>query len=146
MPYVLDTDTITALQHNHPAVVSRVEAVPAVDLFVAIVSCEEQVAGRLHALHGQLSAERLVEAYQRLQQTLRFLATVNILPFNHAAARQDAEFRGLYGRMGSGDRRIAAIAWVNRCTLVTRNTIHFQGIAGLALENWIDVPPPPSLD
>ena len=145
MPYVLDTDTITALQHNHPAVVSRIKATPAVDLFVAVVSCEEQVAGRLHALHGQLSAERLIEAYQRLQQTLRFLATVNILPFNHAAARQDMEFRGLSRRIGTRDRRIAAIAWVNRCTLVTRNTLHFQGIAGLALESWIDVPSPPSI-
>lgn len=99
----------------------------------------------MHALHGQLGADRLVEAYQRLEQTLRFLATVNILPFNHAAARRDAEFRGLYRRMGAADRRIAAIAWVSRCTLVTRNTIHFDGIAGLALENWIDVPPPLSL-
>lgn len=42
--------------------------------------------------------------------------------------------------MGTKDRRIAAIAWVNRCTLVTRNTVHFQDIAGLILEHWVDVP------
>lgn len=140
MPYVLDTDTITALQHAHPAVVARVAEVPPAEIFVAIITCEEQVAGRLHALHGQLSADRLVEAYLRLQQTLHFLATVNILPFDRAAARRDAELRDLYRRMGTRDRRIAAIATVNRCMLVTRNTLDFQVVAGLALENWIDVP------
>ena len=138
--YLLDTDTLTALQHNHPAVVARVEAIPPADLFVAIVSIEEQVAGRLHALHGQLSSNRLVEAYQRLRQTIRFFSTVNVLPFDQAAARQDEEFRRPYRRMGTKDRRIAAIAWVNGCTLVTRNTIHFQNVAGLTLENWVDPP------
>ncbi len=138
MGYVLDTDTITALQHNHPAVVARVGAVSPEDLFVAIVSIEEQLAGRLHALHGQLSGDRLVEAYQRLYQTLRFFATVNVLPFEQAAAHQDEEFRRLYRRMGAKDRRIAAIAWVNGCTLITRNTLHYQSIMGIALENWID--------
>lgn len=140
MQYVLDTDTISALQHNHPAVVARIAALPPAELFIAIVTCEEQVAGRLHALRGQLSPDRLVEAYQRLQQTLRFLATLNILPFDHAAARRDEEFRRLYRRMGAMDRRIAAITSVNDCRLVTRNTLHFQNIAGLALENWIDPP------
>lgn len=137
---MLDTDTVTAPQHNHPAVVARVAATSPAEIFIAIVTCEEQVAGRLHALHGQLSAERLIEAYRRLHQTLHFFSTVNILPFDQAVARQDDEFRRLYRHMGARDRRIAAIAWVNRCTLVTRNTIHFQNIAGLSLENWIDGP------
>ena len=52
MPYVLDTDTITALQHNHAAVVARVRSVAPVDLFVTVVSLEEQGAGRLHVLGG----------------------------------------------------------------------------------------------
>jgi tRNA(fMet)-specific endonuclease VapC len=138
--YLLDTDTITALQHNHPAVVPRVGAVPPAALFVSIVSVEEQLAGRLHALHGQLSGDRLVEAYHRLLQTVRFFGTVNILPFDQAAARRDEEFRLQYRRMGAKDRRIAAIASVTGCTLVTRNTVHFQNVVGLALENWIDPP------
>lgn len=139
MPYVLDTDTITALQHNHPAVVARVRSVQPSDLFVTIVSFEEQVEGRLHVLHRQLGDDRLVEAYQRLQQTLRFFASANILLYDEAVARRDEELRRAYRRMGTKDRRIAAIALVNRCTLVTRNTIHFQGLVGLNLANWIDV-------
>ncbi|MGH2391082.1 MAG: type II toxin-antitoxin system VapC family toxin [Chloroflexota bacterium] len=138
--YVLDTDTLTALQHNHPGVVARVGSVLPAALFVAIVSVEEQVAGRLHALHGQLSNDRLVEAYQRLHQTVSFFAAVSILPYDQAAARRDEAFQRLYRRMGAKDRRIAAITWVNGCTLVTRNTLHFQPIAGLTLENWIDPP------
>jgi tRNA(fMet)-specific endonuclease VapC len=139
VPYLLDTDTITALQYNHPAVVARVRSVAPIKLFVAIVSFEKQVAGRLHVLSRQLSGEQLVEAYQRLQ-TLHFFASANILPFDQAVARRDEHFRQLYRRMGTKDRCIAATAWVHRCTLVTRNIVHFQGIAGLALENWIDAP------
>lgn len=139
MPYVLDTDTITALQHNHPLVVARVRLLAPADLFVTVVSFEEQIGGRLYVLHGTLSGERLVEGYQRLQQTLHFFATANMLLFDQAVAHQDDEFRRMYRRIGTKDRRIAAIAWVNRCTLVTRNTAYFQGITGLSLENWIDV-------
>jgi predicted nucleic acid-binding protein len=136
--YLLDTDIITALQHNHPTVLARVGAVSPATLFVTIVSVEEQVEGRLHALRGPLSSDRLVEAYHRLLQTVRFFATVNILPFDQAAARKDEEFRRQYRRMGAKDRRIAAVASVTGCTLVTRNTVHFQSVEGLALENWID--------
>jgi predicted nucleic acid-binding protein len=138
--YVLDTDTITALQHNHPAVVARIGAVSPAVLFVAIVSIEEQVAGRLHALHGQLSGDRLIEAYNRLYQTIRFFSTVNILSFDLAAARLDEELRRLHRLMGAKDRRIAAIALANGCALVTRNILHFQHVTGLTLENWIDAP------
>jgi predicted nucleic acid-binding protein len=42
--------------------------------------------------------------------------------------------------MGAKDRRIAAIASVTGCTLVRRNTVHFQSVVGLALESWIDQP------
>jgi tRNA(fMet)-specific endonuclease VapC len=140
VPYVLDTDTISALQRNHPAVTARIAALAPTELFITIVTCEEQIAGRLHALHGQLSGDRLIEAYQRLQQTLHFLGSVPILPFDHAAARLDEEFRRLYRRMGTGDRRIAAIASANNCSLVTRNVLHFQNVDGLVLENWIDPP------
>jgi tRNA(fMet)-specific endonuclease VapC len=136
--YVLDTDTLTALQHDHPGIVARVGSLSPADLFVTIVSVEEQVAGRLHALHGLLSNDRLIEAYRRLHQTVNFFATVSILPYDQVAVRQDEEFRRLYRRMGAKDRRIAAIARVNGCMLVTRNTRHFQNIAELVLENWID--------
>jgi predicted nucleic acid-binding protein len=50
------------------------------------------------------------------------------------------EFRRQYRRMGAKDRRIAAIASVTSYTLVTRNTVHFQSVVGLAPENWIDPP------
>ncbi len=82
MPYVLDTDVISALLRNNSTVVSRVGAVDSSDVFVTIVSLAEQSAGRLSALNkGQLTDERLIEAYLRLRQTLDFFAAANILPF-----------------------------------------------------------------
>lgn len=137
MPYLLDTDTITALQHSLPPIVARIRALPPSELFVCVVSLEEQVAGRLQILHRESRADRLVEAYQRLEQTTRFFSTARVLPFDMAAAHLDERLRRLYRRMGTKDRRIASIALVHRCTLVTRNTVHFHGIVGLFVEDWI---------
>jgi tRNA(fMet)-specific endonuclease VapC len=138
VPYLLDTDTITALQRNHPVVVARIRAVPPSELFVCVVSLEEQIAGRLQILHRASRSGPLVEAYWRPEQTSRFYSTVQVLPFDLAAASRDEQLRHVYRRMGTKDRRVASIALVRRCTLVTRNTVHFLGIAGLPIENWID--------
>jgi hypothetical protein len=41
--YVLDTDHITLLQRNHPAVISRFTALPPERIAVTVVSAMEQV-------------------------------------------------------------------------------------------------------
>ncbi len=137
MPYVLDTDTVTAWQHKHPLVVARVKAVPGSDLFVTIVSFEEQCAGRLSILNRRLAPIQRIEAYQRLQETLDFYDVVNVLPYDADAAQREAYLHRTLPRMGTKDRRIAAITLANGATLITRNTVHFKDIPGLVLNNWM---------
>ena len=63
-----------------------------------------------------------------------------ILPYDQSAAEWFAENRALLKSQGKSmtyaDGEIAAIAEVNKLTLVTRNTGDFQSYTGLALDNW----------
>jgi len=71
-----------------------------------------------------------------LRETLAFYAIVTILPYDDAAARLDTQLRAALPRMGTKDRRIAAITLAHQHTLVTRNTVDFQNVPGLITEDW----------
>ena len=137
MPYVLDTDTITALQSPDPNVLARIQALPRTDVFVTIVSYQEQTIGRLNTLNRQLKSDALIVAYQGLARTLFFYRDANVLAYDDRAARIDDDLRVRFRRMGTKDRRIAAITLAHGHTLVTRNTIDFRDVPGLGLEDWM---------
>jgi tRNA(fMet)-specific endonuclease VapC len=100
----------------------------------------EQLQGRFHALFKAEDGERLLAARQRLLDTERDLARIQILPLDEAAA---AEFERLLGtkglrRIGRGDLLIVSIVLANKATLVTRNVKDFEKVPGLKMENWVD--------
>ena len=135
--YVLDTDHITLLQRNHPAVISHFTALPPEVIAATVVSAMEQVRGRLAQIHRAKTAPEVVKAFARFQEALTFYRTVPVLPYDETAAAHFARLRQtLQRRPGTQDLRIAAIALSRGATLVTRNQRDFQGIAGLRLEDW----------
>ncbi|MBM4319502.1 MAG: type II toxin-antitoxin system VapC family toxin [Deltaproteobacteria bacterium] len=68
------------------------------------------------------------------------LPFVPVLSYDLAAAEWHAEQRARLVRQGKTpsfvDGQIAAIAAVNDCVLVTRNTHDFQEFQGLTVEDW----------
>ncbi len=48
--YILDTDHLTLLQHNHPLILQRAIVVGGSNIFITTITLEEQVRGRLAAL------------------------------------------------------------------------------------------------
>jgi tRNA(fMet)-specific endonuclease VapC len=135
--YVLDTDHITLLQRNHPAVISRFTALPPEVIAVTVVSAMEQMRGRLAQIHRATTAPEVVNAFTRFQEALHFYRTVSVLPYDETAAAHFARLRQvLQHRPGTQDLRIAAIALSHGATLVTRNQRDFEGISGLQLEDW----------
>jgi len=64
------------------------------------------------------------------------MKTMTILDFDHAAEMLDQNLRRQKPRLGTQDRRIAAIALANKCVLVTRNQADFGQIPGLVLQDW----------
>jgi tRNA(fMet)-specific endonuclease VapC len=68
------------------------------------------------------------------------LRSMDILPYDEHAAEWHAEQRAKLSRQGKipsfVDGQIAAIAWVNGMTLVTRNTDDFKSFENLEILNW----------
>ncbi len=135
--YILDTDHLTLLQRNHPAVVARFAVLSSEVISATVVSAMEQVRGRLAQVHRAKVAPEVVTAFARFQEALLFYRTVPILPYDEAAATYFARLRQTFPHHpGTQDLRIAAIVLSRNATLVTRNQRDFQSIAGLLLEDW----------
>lgn len=135
--YILDTDHVTLFQHGHPRISQRVRAVGSSNLFITIVTVEEQFQGRLAAIRkAATKPELLVIAYENLRKTLDYFCSVEIRGFDDAAYNCYLNLLQQKIRIGTQDLRIAAIALANQATLVTRNQQDFGKIPHLPLEDW----------
>ena len=114
--FVLDTDTVSLYQREHPRVVTQVEIYPALQLAVTVITVEEQLMGR-HALTRQAK-------------------TVTETARGYGLLAQSARFFGAKLNVGSSDLRIAAIVLEQGATLVTRNTRDFERVPGLTFTDW----------
>jgi len=133
--YLFDTDIISNLLGRVPssALVRRLAMTPAVDQATSSITL-----GELH-----FGARRLrTDGEQLLERIESILARTTLVPFDAAAGRFYGAIRAELERagtpIGDADTRIAAIAMVNNLTVVTGNIRHFQRVAGLAVENWLD--------
>lgn len=134
--YILDTDHVSLYQRGHPLIRARAAAVLPAEIAVTIISFEEQVRGRLARVRAAANLTQEVERYARLQETLAYFSQVHVLPFDDVAAQRFLLLNRQRIRIGTQDLRIAAIALVNGCTVVTRNRRDFERVPGLAVEDW----------
>lgn len=134
--WVLDTDHVSLFQQNHPLVVERVATTSPEELTITIITAEEQLRGRLNVIRRSSPSNELVLAYTRLEATLNYYNTSNILNFNQAAYTGYAELRSQRIRIGTQDLRIAAIVLSVNGILVTRNQRDFAQVPGLMFEDW----------
>ena len=128
---LLDTDILSELLKQHPAVTSKARAYLAEHGRVAfsLITRYEILRG-LHAkdAHAQQSAFE------------SFCFASMILPVTDAVVEQAARLYGeLYQRgelLPDADLLIAATALTEHRVLVTNNVRHFSRIRGLVLDNW----------
>jgi tRNA(fMet)-specific endonuclease VapC len=80
--------------------------------------------------------EGIVRGYAMFQQVLLDFTTMNILSFDSAAAHAFTDLRKRGVRVDTMDLRIGSIALVRGFTVLTRNTIDFERIPGLRIEDW----------
>lgn len=129
--YMLDTNTVSHLIKEHPAVARRVVAAPMASLCVSAITEGELLFG----LAKRPDAKRLHLAVRE------FLRCVDVLPWGSAIAERYGTVRVNMGRQGKIlaplDLLIATHALGVDAVLVT-NDRAFGQVAGLHVEDWTD--------
>jgi tRNA(fMet)-specific endonuclease VapC len=132
--YLLDTNTCIYIINRRPAkVFERFTGLHIGEIAISSITGAELAFGV-----AKSGSQRNLHALDK------FLAPLEILPFDEAAMRRygvlrsDLERRGT--PIGALDLLIAAHALALSATLVSNNLREFQRVEGLALENWLDDP------
>src|SRR4051812_45785388 len=95
--------------------------------------------GWLAAIAKERQPRRQIAPYRELAGLFEFFAEFTIVPFDDAAVTLFEGFGRI--RIGTSDRKIAAIALANKALLLTANRRDYERIPGLRFENWMDEPP-----
>lgn len=126
---MLDTNAVSHLLREHPALVRRVMATPMASLCISAITEAELRYG----LAKRPDAKRLHRAVGEL------LLRLDILPWDSDAAQAYATVRASLEQQGKAlaslDLLIAAHAVATGCTLVS-NDRAFAHLTGLTLEDW----------
>ncbi len=138
--YVFDSDHLSFLQKRrgieYESIAKQVANHPTSEFFVTIISFHEQFNGWLNFIARTKDEANLVRGYTELQHIVLTFAKAQVLGFNEAAADIYSELRHRRVRVGAMDLRIAAIAIANQMTLLTRNTVDFERVPNLLIEDW----------
>jgi tRNA(fMet)-specific endonuclease VapC len=133
---ILDTDHISLYQRGDLNVINRLSSANPKNLAVTVISLEEQMYGRLSEIKKANSAISLITAYSRLEITLDYFKSVQVLPFDQNAHTSFESLIRQKLRVGTQDLRIAAIALSVNGIVVTRNQKDFGKVPNLQVENW----------
>ena len=127
--YMLDTNTMSHLVRQHPAVALRLVAAPIASLCISVITEGEM----LYGLAKRPDATRLQSAVREI------LRRVDVLPWDSSAAGRYGVLRAAMESKGRNlaplDLQIAAHALSVDAVLVT-NDRSFKQVAGLQIEDW----------
>lgn len=133
MKYLLDTNAwISYLRSTSTGIIDKLSNLPRADVFLCSIVLTELRFGVLLA-----TGKRAVQNASSLNLLEKNYTS---LVFDDAAATDAAaiklELRKQGNPLGEYDLLIAAIARVNKLTLVTHNTGEFSRIPNLLIEDW----------
>jgi tRNA(fMet)-specific endonuclease VapC len=129
---ILDTNVCIDILRGRKKVIDRLAACRPKDCFISVITEFELFQGADRA-----PEEHRVEEHAKVT---RFVASLQILPFDSACARIAARLNA--GLINQGppvsitDVFIAASGLCHQRTVVTNNTKDFRRIEGLMLEDW----------
>lgn len=132
MKRLLDTNVCIDVLHGREKVVARMVQCPPKDCFISVITEFELFQGADRAPAEHRKEER--------SKVSRFVATLQILPFDsecaRIAARLNADLLNHGKPVSITDVFIAATGLCHKMTVVTNNTKDFRHINGLTLEDW----------
>ena len=112
----------------------RLDAVAGAVVAVSIVTVEERMRGWLATIAKERQVPRQVAGYRELSALFEWFGSRTIAPFTQAAAEQFELIRHV--RVGTMDKKIAAIALTTGALLLTANRRDFALIEGLRFDDW----------
>ena len=140
MRFLLDTDHFSIWQHEQGAefehLAQRLHALPGGDFGISVITFHEQMLGANKYISLAKRPDEIAVGYERLSRMLVDLTNTTVVPFDEPAARIADDLRRQKIRVSTMDLRIAGVALRNNLTLLTRNTIDFERVPGLRLEDW----------
>ncbi len=126
---VLDTDVLTLIQRRsgqqYESLARYLDAQEP-EVFVTVISFEEQIRGWMAFISKAKSASAQVLPYQKLHSLLEDFKSRPILDFDEPAVASLERLRREKIRVGTMDMKIAAIVIANDATLVTLISVGFQ--------------------
>lgn len=129
--FLLDTNICIYIINRQPEAVFKHFA----GLQVGDVAISGITGGELHYGVAKSGSERNMRALEK------FLAPLDVLPFDEAAMREYGKLRAHLEKkgavIGSLDMLIASHALALGVVLVTNNRREFKRVPGLRLENWV---------
>lgn len=134
--YVLDTDHLSLYRYRHPEGSAHVEATPADQLAITIITIEEELRAWYTQVRQARDAEQLARAYQGLSEVTDTSQFVRVLPFTRPAVERYLALRRQLPRVGKLDLCIAAIRLEFAGIVVTRKRRDFERVPRLQLEDW----------
>jgi tRNA(fMet)-specific endonuclease VapC len=132
MAYLFDTNIVIEVLRGKasPYLLEKLAKTPAQDQFISTTTIGELVYG----------AYKYYDPPRALERLSRFMQTVRVKIFGKRAAYEYGRLKAELAKAGllleRPDLQIAAIALVNKLTLVTHDVDHFARIKGLRVEDW----------
>ena len=136
---VLDTDVLSLIQRGQGADYTRLAAriaASAEEVYVTIISFEEQMRGWLAACAKARTEEQYGTAIRRLNEMRVDFENRAVLLYDDRAVAEFKRLKQLKIRIGTMDLRIASIALANSATLISRNLRDYQQVPSLQVEDW----------
>lgn len=101
-----------------------------------VVNVEEQMRGWLATIARERQVRRQIPPYRELARLFTFFSGFHIALLDEAAADRFQTFGAI--RIGTMDKKVAAIALANDALLLTANRQDFEQVPGLRFQNWLD--------
>lgn len=137
---ILDTDCLSRFDREKYLETSRLREhlakFPASDIFVSIITFEEQMRGWMAYIARCRTKNEQIFAYERLHQFIRNFREIPIVDFDDRSFETLTDLKSQKIRVGTMDLKIAAIALANDAILISRNLADFERIPGLTVYDW----------
>ena len=134
MKYLLDTNVFSAFMAGTASLEARLEGLRVGDILVPQPVIAEIAAG-IERLPRSKRERTLRQAFERVGEL--FVRSPWTDEVSHTYGRIKARLLARGAAIEDFDIAIAAHALVERATVATDNTRHFERVPGLEVENWL---------